>query len=174
MQIPLRRDCVEKFVRMFESVATESGRVPNESETKAIAYFRLQLAAKLETLDDMEARVGSLKPSWDYPMTAGERLNLGGAMKCLCAFAEDDWQVMREYLAYKPRHGEKFHQVEVRGAFLRSPTDCLSAASAWARTHRKTKYRQPVKNSAEPQPDHDVAALAADLFKNLRAGVDGE
>jgi hypothetical protein len=129
--------------------------------------------AKTPSEDSLRDKVNSLRPEWQaFPkFDAGEEHHFRFLADDFARLTDAEWQVMREYLAYKPRGGETLFQVERRDWFLRNPKETLLKAKSWGRVNRKTSgfhTLQAVKNAEKGEgaypADADVKALCKELF----------
>jgi hypothetical protein len=120
-------------------------------------------------MDSLVRKVGSLRSGWDRPLTAMEMHTLYGSSECLNDFSKLEWELMRDYLAYQPRPGEKFYQVKSREWFLKSPVDTLTAAEGWAQTHRRKPTAPRPQRHQEPERGEFSMEQFREIFTGLRA-----
>lgn len=132
--------------------------------------------ADAPTEDTLQAKVNSLRPEWQaFPrFDASELHHFRFHADDFARLKDDDWQMMRDFLAYRPRGKEKLFQVERRDYFLKSPKETLMNAKSWARANRKTSglhTLQAVKNaesgSGSYPSDADVKSLVSELFREF-------
>lgn len=123
-------------------------------------------------MDALVRKIGLLRPGWDRALTAMEMHTLHGSSECLTDFADHEWQLMREYLAYQPRGGERFWQVRSREKFLQAPVDTLTAAEEWAKTHRRKPAVPRPQAKQEPERGEFSMDQFREMFSSLRTGAE--
>ncbi len=85
------------------------------------------------------------------------------------AFAAD-WQVMRDFLAYKPRERENLWQVEKREWFLKTPQDTLQSARKWQKTHGKGGTVHKLFTSS-PQDERLEPAEVSEILSKIQESL---
>jgi len=142
---------------------------------RAVDWLQGELA-KMPSEDSLREKVNSLRPEWQaFPkFDAAEEHHFRFLADDFARLTDADWQVMREYLAYKPRGGETLFQVERREWFLRNPKETLLKAKSWGRYNRKTSglhTLQAVSNAESGEgsypADAEVKALCRELFASF-------
>jgi hypothetical protein len=88
----------------------------------------------------LEAKIQSLKPGWNLPMTRSEQEELMGAARALDGLTDDDWQTIRDYLGAKLEKGSPGWQPRTRSKFIETAPDVWTHASEW-------KRKQPFKKT---------------------------
>lgn len=151
MKLSIRRDAVEKLVDAFESVMVELPRQPTDRERTMLRWFREFLSDNVTPVDRVLQEVGKLKEGWARPLSQIEMHELNGSLEFLATVTDGEWQVMREWLNYKPKSWENLYQVKNRQSFLRAPVDTLNAAEAWRDQNKAAEPRRKAVN--EPAGD---------------------
>lgn len=171
MKITLSRQAVEKLLAAFKAALAETGRVATEREMKMVEWFEMTLSDDLSPVDDIVRKVNKLRDEWArLPMTAMEMHSLHGCLECLQGMEDRDWHIIKDFLAYSPRHGERFYQVRSRDRFLSAPVDTLVAAAEWAKTHRKRPVQSAPRHPDLPQ-DATRREYKPDEFREMFKGI---
>jgi hypothetical protein len=171
VKITLSREAVEKLLAAFKATLAETGRAATERESKMIHWFEMTLSDDLSPVEEIVRKVNKLRDEWArLPMTAMEMHSLHGSLDCLHGMEDRDWYIVKDFLAYTPRHGEKFYQVRSRNAFLSAPADTLVAASEWAKTHRKRQIQPSPRHPDLPQ-DTTRREYKPDEFREMFKGI---
>lgn len=92
------------------------------------------------TMLRLEAKIQSLKPGWNLPMTRAEQEELMGAARAIEGLSDEDWQTIRDYLAAKLEKGSPGWQPRTRSKFIETAPDVWTHASEW-------KRKQPFKKT---------------------------
>ncbi|MGC4013403.1 MAG: hypothetical protein QM755_02635 [Luteolibacter sp.] len=102
-------------------------------------------------LDLIRHQVNSLRPEWARMphMTGAELHALHDAAVCLEHLPQEEWTIIRDYLAARLPEGSGGWQPQSRRKFLESPSDVLTHALQW---HRKHSRRSPTTASATTNP----------------------
>jgi len=172
MKITISRDAVEKLLAAFRSVLRETGRDATERERIMLRWFDETLSDSTDYVAEVARKVNKLRDEWArIPMTAMELHSLHGCLECLRNLEDRDWWVMREFLAYTPRHGERFYQVKSRDRFLSAPVDTLVAAGEWAKTHRKKPASATVRRHPDLPRDKTRREYKPEEFREMFKGL---
>ena len=170
MKITISRQAVEKLLEAFKGTLAELQRIPNERELKMIKWFETTLSDDLSPVDEIVRKVNKLREEWArLPMTAMEMHSLHGCLESLEGMEDRDWHIIRDYLAYSPRHGERFYQVRSRDRFLSAPVDTLVAAAEWAKTHRKKPAA--TRHPDLPKPEETRREYKPEEFREMFRGI---
>lgn len=141
-----------------------------ERAGKAVTWLEGVLAENPPDNKCLRSRVNSLRKEWaEFPaFNATEEHWFHSWEESLSRLEDADWQLMREFLAYRPKEREKLWQVEKREWFLKTPQDTLQAARKWQKTHGKsgTVHKLFTGNSqgerAEPAEVSEIIAKIKD------------
>jgi hypothetical protein len=170
VKITISRQAVEKLLSAFKLTLVELQRHPSEREAKMIKWFETTLSDDLSPVDEIVRKVNKLREEWArLPMTAMEMHSLHGCLECLEGMEDRDWHIIRDYLAYSPRHGERFYQVRSRDRFLSAPVDTLVAAAEWAKTHRKKPAA--TRHPDLPKPEETRREYKPEEFREMFRGI---
>jgi hypothetical protein len=139
----------------------------SHGEDKAAAWLLGVLEAQECPSQAVRDRINSMRPEWEQFSTfdAEEEHNFRvneSDFKRLCAA---EWDLIRDFLSYRPREGESFFQVEKRLWFLKAPEDTLTAARKWSWTHRG-RPRFIEKPDPLTHQDSSVKDLLSEVFKD--------
>lgn len=172
MKLTISREAVEKLVVAFRSVLKETGREATERERIMLKWFDETLGDSVDYVAEVTRKVNKLRDEWSrIPMTAMELHSLHGCLESLRCLEDRDWHVMKDFLAYVPRHGERFYQVKSRDRFLSAPTDTLVAAGEWAKTHRKKPAITPAKRHPDLPQEETRREYKPEEFREMFKGI---
>jgi hypothetical protein len=164
---------LERFIVHARAMLADLKRSPSEKELAMVDWLEGRLKDyKTDPVTRVSREVGKLRPGWERPLTAMEMHELHGALETLQDLTVSEWETIREYLAYKPRSGEKLFQVTSRLWFMQNPVNTLTAAECW---HREKTKRKPVHSTlnsgqsshSDTSMEPDVKTLLADVFKDF-------
>lgn len=95
---------------------------------------------------ELMAKVNATRPEWKRTphFSRDEMETLMSSAKLIDSWSDDDWQLLREFLAYKPRGAEQIRQVQIRSFFLKDPASAMTNALLWAESHGRPKPKQPL------------------------------
>lgn len=155
-------------LRRIAAILASAGESGDESAGKAAAWLLEALEAQECPSQVTRERVNSLRPEWERFATfdAMEENHFRANESDLKDLREMDWDLMRDFLAYAPRDGEAFFQVQKRSMFLQCPEDTLGAAMRWAKSHRRKPYSPPPKKHESTNQDIELDSLLKDVFAN--------
>ena len=162
---------LERILLRIRGMMADLKRPPSDKERALVEWLeKMTDAGDGDDMDALARKIGHLRNGWDRAMTAMEMHTLHGSSECLNDFSKDEWELMREYLHYTPRAGEKFWQVRSREKFLQAPVDTLTAAEDWARTHRRKASPVKPPEAREPQRGEFSMDEFREMFGFLRPG----
>jgi len=172
MKITISRQAVEKLLAAFKATLAETGRAATEREMKMIEWFDMTLSDDLSPVEDIIRKSNKLRDEWDrIPLTAAEMHDLHGSLDCLQSFENGDWHIMKRFLAYTPRHGEKLYQVRSRRQFFVSPVDTLVASREWEKTHCKRPTQSPTPRHPDLPQDTTRREHSPEEFREMFKGI---
>lgn len=167
----------ERILIHVRGILADLKREPSDTESRMVEWLEMKVSHGLtDSINRVASEVGKLRPGWNKPMTSVEMHDLHGALDTLQDLVPSEWQTIREFLAYKPKTGEKLFQVTNRLWFIQNPVNTLNAAEIWKRDREK---RRPSKTGEQYASTHqdtlaepDVKALLADVFKDFHTKAD--
>lgn len=164
--MPSRVSLPEGYARRIAAILAAAGERGDVDAEKAAAWLLPYLEAQACPSQDVRDRVNSIRPEWaSFPnFDADEEYHFRSNEKDLAALKPRDWETMGAYLAYKPRDGESFFQVNKRLWFLKAPEETLQLSRDWRRTHCG-RPRFIEKEEASTHPDTPITELLAEVFK---------
>lgn len=91
-------------------------------------------------LNEIEAKIQSLKPEWRLAMTYAEQTAIRDNLRSIESITEEDWGTLREYLGAKIDKAEGYWQPWSRSKFVETIGDVHGAALRWStKNHRVRK-----------------------------------
>lgn len=156
------------YLRRIAHILAQHGQAGDESAGKAAAWLTEALEAQQCPSQAFRDKVNSLRVEWERfaSFDAAEEHHFRANEPDLRDLRAEDWELMRDFLAYTPRDGENFFQVQKRQTFLQCPEDTLGAAIRWQKTHRRKAYTPPKKKDESTHSDTELDALLTDIFKD--------
>lgn len=170
-KIPVRADALERLRDHVRNLIRDCKRETTEKERAIVPWLErlLEDDADPDPIRSITAHISSLRPGWERPMTAMEQHTFHGSLECLRSVTAEEWKLMRDFLGYTPRGGERLYQVRNRDRFLQAPMDTLGAAQEWVKTQRRTGPGIPAARRHDPEkerPDVSATDLLSELFKD--------
>ena len=172
-RVVLDLHAVERLLVRVKDLVRDLNRPPTDAEQRMVKWLEDKIADSDDSMEVIMRRVNTLRPSWGrFPFTAVEMHTLHGSLGVLREMTDADAKLIREYLEYCPKPGERFFQVRNRDKFLQAPHDTISAAEDWAKTHRRVRAKPITLNSVQSTHQdspmgEDVKAIFSEIFKDL-------
>lgn len=90
-------------------------------------------------LNDIEAKIQSLKPEWRLAMTYAEQMAIRENLRSIESFQPGDWDVLRDFLAAKLDKADGYWQPWSRSKFVETIGDVHGSALRWASKNRRVR-----------------------------------
>lgn len=90
-------------------------------------------------LNGIEAKIQSLKPEWRIALTYAEQTCLRDNLRSVESITEEDWAILRDFLAAKVDKAEGFWQPWSRSKFVETIGDVHISALRWASKNRRVR-----------------------------------
>jgi hypothetical protein len=143
-----------------------------ERAGRAATWLEEQVTLQVCPEQSLRDFVNSIRREWlEFPtFTAQEEFHFRAQQQDLARLKAEDWEMMRDFLSYIPRQGERIFQVESREFFLKSPKETLTKARSWHRTHYRrvvVPFDPSTRKYPEPEMDPETKQIFQELFGNL-------
>lgn len=90
-------------------------------------------------LNGIEGKIQSLKPEWRIALTYAEQTCLRDNLRSVESITDEDWGILRDFLAAKVDKAEGFWQPWSRSKFVETIGDVHISALRWASKNRRVR-----------------------------------
>lgn len=135
----LEEENIEEEARESKKMKMEEYKLKDEKRTNITQPELNVTSTTASILNGIEAKIQSLKPEWRIALTYAEQTCLKDNLRSVESITDEDWAILRDFLAAKLDKAEGFWQPWSRSKFVETIGDVHISALRWASKNRRVR-----------------------------------